>query len=37
MNFPDLDFRPLIVAIGVAGWAIIESIIWLFNHIHISF
>ena len=32
-----VDFRPVIVFIGVAGWAIIESAIWLFKHISINF
>jgi len=36
MNFPGLDLRPYLIAAGVAGWAIIEGTIWLFNHISIN-
>lgn len=35
--FPHLDFRPLIIAVAIVGWVIIEFVLWLISHIKIIF
>jgi hypothetical protein len=35
---PDLDktVMTIVVIIAVAGWAVIQSLIWLFSHLHFT-
>jgi hypothetical protein len=36
----DIDFKPLIVALviisGILGWAIVETVFWLFSFVEIT-